>query len=46
MNAISRAAKAQAQLIEDLLDVSRIETGQMRLDVQPIESGRGRAGGG
>jgi signal transduction histidine kinase/ActR/RegA family two-component response regulator len=34
VNAISRAAKAQAQLIEDLLDVSRIESGQMRLDVQ------------
>ncbi len=35
VNAISRSAKAQAQLIEDLLDVSRIESGQMRLDVQP-----------
>jgi len=33
VKAISRAAKAQAQLIEDLLDVSRIETGQLRLDV-------------
>jgi signal transduction histidine kinase/CheY-like chemotaxis protein len=36
VNAISRAAKAQAQLIEDLLDVSRIESGQMRLDVQTV----------
>jgi signal transduction histidine kinase/CheY-like chemotaxis protein len=36
VNAIWRAAKAQAQLIEDLLDVSRIESGQMRFDVQPI----------
>ncbi len=35
VNAIYRAGKAQAQLIEDLLDVSRIESGQMRLDVQP-----------
>jgi signal transduction histidine kinase/CheY-like chemotaxis protein len=35
VNAIWRAAKVQAQLIEDLLDVSRIESGQMRLDVQP-----------
>ena len=35
VNAICRAAKVQAQLIEDLLDVSRIESGQMRLDVQP-----------
>lgn len=37
VNAISRSAKAQAQLIEDLLDVSRIETGRMRLDVQPTD---------
>jgi signal transduction histidine kinase/CheY-like chemotaxis protein len=36
VNAIGRAAKAQAQLIEDLLDISRIESGQMRFDVQPI----------
>ena len=36
MNAIFRAAKTQAQLIEDLLDISRIESGQMRFDVQPI----------
>ena len=35
VNAIWRAAKVQAQLIEDLLDVSRIESGRMRLDVQP-----------
>ncbi|MGO9602934.1 MAG: ATP-binding protein [Candidatus Binataceae bacterium] len=37
VNAIWRAAKTQAQLIEDLLDVSRIESGQMRLDVQPVD---------
>ena len=36
LGAIFRAAKAQAQLIEDLLDISRIESGQMRFDVQPI----------
>ncbi|HWX32184.1 MAG TPA: ATP-binding protein [Steroidobacteraceae bacterium] len=36
VNAICRAAKGQAQLIEDLLDISRIESGQMRFDVQPI----------
>ncbi len=35
VKAIWRAAKAQAQLIEDLLDISRIESGQMRFDVQP-----------
>ncbi|HKR02880.1 MAG TPA: ATP-binding protein, partial [Pyrinomonadaceae bacterium] len=32
-----RNAKAQAQLIEDLLDVSRIITGKLRLDVRPVE---------
>ncbi|HEX7294936.1 MAG TPA: PAS domain S-box protein [Pyrinomonadaceae bacterium] len=34
MDAIERNAKAQAQLIEDLLDVSRIISGKMRLDVR------------
>lgn len=34
---IERNAKAQAQLIEDLLDVSRIITGRMRLDMQAVE---------
>jgi PAS domain S-box-containing protein len=34
--AIERNAKAQAQLIEDLLDVSRIISGNLRLDVEPI----------
>jgi len=38
INAIFRGAKAQAQLIEDLLDIARIESGQMRFDVQPIDS--------
>lgn len=36
LQAIFRAAKTQAQLIDDLIDVSRIERGQMRLDIQPI----------
>ena len=36
VGAIFRGAKAQAQLIEDLLDISRIESGQMRFDVQPV----------
>jgi signal transduction histidine kinase len=35
--AIERAAKAQAQLIEDLLDISRIESGRMRLDIHLID---------
>ena len=34
---IERNARAQAQLIEDLLDVSRITSGKFKLDVQPIE---------
>jgi PAS domain S-box-containing protein len=34
---IERNAKAQAQLIEDLLDVSRIVSGKLRLDVVPTE---------
>jgi len=34
--AIERNAKAQAELIEDMLDVSRIITGRLRLDMKPI----------
>jgi signal transduction histidine kinase len=34
---IDRNAKSQAQLIEDLLDVSRIITGKLRLDLRPVE---------
>jgi PAS domain S-box-containing protein len=33
---IERNARAQAQLIDDLLDVSRIITGKLRLDVRPL----------
>jgi PAS domain S-box-containing protein len=33
---IKRNAKSQAQLIEDLLDVSRIISGKVRLDLKPI----------
>jgi len=33
---IARNAKTQAQLIDDMLDISRIITGKMRLDVQSI----------
>jgi PAS domain S-box-containing protein len=35
--AITRNARVQVQLIEDLLDMNRIESGQLRLDVQPVE---------
>lgn len=34
---IERNAKAQAQLIEDLLDVSRMISGKLRLNTKPIE---------
>lgn len=37
MTAIERAVRAQALLIEDLLDISRIESGRMRLDVQTVD---------
>jgi len=40
VRAIERAARTQAQLIEDLLDVSRIESGRMRLDVQATDLAR------
>ncbi len=35
-DAILRNAAAQVQLIEDLFDVSRVVTGNMRLDVRPL----------
>jgi PAS domain S-box-containing protein len=34
---ISRNAKAQAQLVSDVLDVSRITAGKMRLNVQQVD---------
>ncbi|NMG06024.1 response regulator [Brasilonema sp. UFV-L1] len=37
METIERSAKSQAQLVEDLLDVSRIIQGKLRLNVCPIE---------
>ncbi|TAJ86497.1 PAS domain S-box protein [bacterium] len=37
LETIERNAKAQAQLIDDLLDISRIITGKMNLDIQPVE---------
>jgi PAS domain S-box-containing protein len=37
METIERSAKSQAQLVEDLLDVSRIIRGQLRLNIRPIE---------
>ncbi|MGH8140631.1 MAG: response regulator [Steroidobacteraceae bacterium] len=37
--AIERAARSQAQLIEDLLDVSRIVTGKFRMEMQSVNPG-------
>lgn len=37
LGTIERNTKSLAQIIEDLLDVSRIITGKLRLDVSPIE---------
>jgi len=34
---ITRNAKAQAQIIEDILDVSRIITGKLALDLRPVQ---------
>src|SRR3954454_3978615 len=37
LDVIRRNARAQARLIEDLLDMSRIVSGKLRLDVQRVE---------
>jgi signal transduction histidine kinase/DNA-binding response OmpR family regulator len=37
VDVIERNARAQAKLIEDLLDVSRITTGKLRLSVKPLK---------
>ena len=37
LDAIERNARAQAQIIEDLLDMSRIISGKVRLDVEQID---------
>jgi signal transduction histidine kinase/ActR/RegA family two-component response regulator len=39
LETIERNARAQAQLIEDLLDVSRILSGKLHLDMEPLEVG-------
>ncbi|MCA1601411.1 MAG: PAS domain-containing sensor histidine kinase [Acidobacteria bacterium] len=36
---IRRNARMQVQMVEDLLDVSRIITGKLRLNVQPVDLG-------
>ncbi len=37
LETIERNARSQAQLIADLLDISRIITGKLRLDFKPVE---------
>ncbi|HYH45913.1 MAG TPA: ATP-binding protein, partial [Thermoanaerobaculia bacterium] len=37
LKVIERNARVQAQLIDDLLDISRIVSGKLRLDVQPVD---------
>jgi signal transduction histidine kinase/ActR/RegA family two-component response regulator len=37
LEAIERNARVQTQLIEDLLDMSRVTSGKLRLDVQPLQ---------
>lgn len=37
LETIERNARAQAQLVDDLLDVSRIVTGKLRMDVRPVD---------
>ena len=39
INVIDRNSRAQAQLIEDLLDMSRVLRGNVRLDMRPVELG-------
>jgi signal transduction histidine kinase/ActR/RegA family two-component response regulator len=40
LEVIERNANAQVQLVDDLLDVSRVITGKMRLDVRAVEPRR------
>lgn len=37
LTAIKRNAEAQAQIVEDLLDISRIVTGKLHLNVKPVD---------
>jgi PAS domain S-box-containing protein len=36
---IERNAQSQARLVEELLDLSRIESGQLRLHIEPVDAG-------
>lgn len=37
LETIDRNARSQAQLVEDILDVSRMITGKLRLDIEPVD---------
>jgi PAS domain S-box-containing protein len=37
LETVERNARSQAQLIEDLLDVSRVVTGNLRLEMRPVD---------
>jgi len=37
VDSITRATKAQAQLIDDLLDISRIVTGQLKMELRTVD---------
>ncbi|HEV8306648.1 MAG TPA: MASE1 domain-containing protein, partial [Methylomirabilota bacterium] len=37
MDTIARNAKAQARLIDDLLDISRVISGKLQLDMRPVD---------
>ena len=39
VSVIERNAHAQARLVEELLDLSRIEAGQLRLHIEPVDAG-------
>ena len=40
VDAIQRSSSVQAELIDDLLDASRIATGKLRLDLRPLDLNR------
>ena len=45
LDAIERNARLQARLVDDLLDISRIVSGKLRIEWEPVEPLRGgRAG--
>ena len=45
LQVIDRNAVAQTRLIDDMLDMARIMSGKLRLELQPIDLGADRAGG-